>query len=1037
MDPEEHHDSPEAAHPAASGESSGPRSVLIFLRERAGNPPQVRLREAMSGVEASSPRVDPHGAAEHALPGGKGNYRLLGEIARGGMGVVLQGHDTDLGRDVALKVLHADLAGRPEVLQRFVEEAQIGGQLQHPGIVPVYELGLLSDERPFFTMKLVRGRTLAAVLAGRASPADDRRHLLEVFLAVCQTLGYAHSRGVIHRDLKPANIMVGAFGEVQVVDWGLAKVLAQDAGAGEERPRNPIESGSAPGDGAEAGSGPRSLVGSVMGTPAYMPPEQAAGRVDRLDERADVFALGAILCEILTGRPPYDGDDTTVLVHAMEGDLGPALERLSGCRASEELVQLATECLAPEAAARPRDAGILAQRVRSYLEGVEERTRRSEIQAAEMQVRAQEAAVHAADERKARRLTLALSASFVGLLVLAGGGWLYLQSERSERESELASGVSLSLGQARAQTEERRWDAARASLEGARALARTAESPGSWLETIETQADEVGRAQATADFLAGAGEIAQRIDVLFDWAETDEEYATRFTAFGVDVDGSSTAEARAALAARGVGAEVTPVLDRWLVVRRSREREATRNDRRRENLEPVLRLVELANELDDDRWRADLREALVNDDVEVLKGLAEEDLGEQPPSSFALLATALKLAGEREQALRLLLAGASRHPGDYGLRTTLLTHLNLSPVQAGWDRDECVLGLLHGEAALALRPESPGLRLNQYWGFLGLAWDAERRATGEERPLYGQAAIELEAALGREFVPSQNLWRGWVLIGSGHAELGLDALRTLVRRPPPFDHSYGRTPEEWRSWYFSRAGVLLLRGGALEDAVLAFEPLLPQDIGPVTGEWAAARALLRAREGDVEGALGLLEDSLADGRLERLQTAYWIAWSFAQRSPAALLAASGATTAPEIARVQPVLEAIRGVTLDWMEAADAASIGRFRRLASSPPWPRSAPPRESLLAALRHRAGDAEGALEALDEGASTDALAGYLAALALHDLGEPEQARARYGQALARMASADLSSRPWGELFELLALRDEAAEALGIEPAR
>src|SRR5215468_2122573 len=161
-------------------------------------------------------------------------YQLQGEIARGGMGVVLRGRDVDLGRDLAVKVLLEKYADRPEVARRFVEEAQIGGQLQHPGGVPVYDIGRFGD-RPFFTMKLVKGQTLAHLLAERADPTQDRSRLLGVALQVSQTVAYAHAKGVIHRDLKPANIMVGAFGEVQVMDWGLAKVLAEGGVADEER----------------------------------------------------------------------------------------------------------------------------------------------------------------------------------------------------------------------------------------------------------------------------------------------------------------------------------------------------------------------------------------------------------------------------------------------------------------------------------------------------------------------------------------------------------------------------------------------------------------------------------------------------------------------------------------------------------------------------------------------------------------------------------------------------------------------------------
>src|SRR5262249_5655397 len=153
------------------------------------------------------------------LTGDTGRYLLIGEIARGGMGAILKGRDIDLGRDLAVKVILEEHRDHPEMVCRFVEEAQIGGQLQHPGIIPVHELGQFPDGRLYIAMKLVKGRTLAALLEERKDPADDRTRFLSIFEQVCQTMAYAHSRGVVHRDLKPSNVMVGSFGEVQVMDW--------------------------------------------------------------------------------------------------------------------------------------------------------------------------------------------------------------------------------------------------------------------------------------------------------------------------------------------------------------------------------------------------------------------------------------------------------------------------------------------------------------------------------------------------------------------------------------------------------------------------------------------------------------------------------------------------------------------------------------------------------------------------------------------------------------------------------------------------
>ena len=221
---------------------------------------------------------------------------------------------------------------------------------------------------------------------------------LSVFEQVCQAMAYAHSRGVIHRDLKPSNVMVGAFGEVQVMDWGLAKVLDRGGVADEERaPRA--------GDGASAvrtlrcgSEGPESRVGSVLGTPSYMAPEQARGELDTLDERADVFALGSILCEILTGRPAFAGGSATDLYRKAErADLSDALARLEACDSDAELVELARSCLAAAPKHRPRDAGAVVARLSAYLGGVGRRLREAELAQARAEARA-------AGERRRRLL---------------------------------------------------------------------------------------------------------------------------------------------------------------------------------------------------------------------------------------------------------------------------------------------------------------------------------------------------------------------------------------------------------------------------------------------------------------------------------------------------------------------------------------------------------------------------------------------------------------------------------------------------------
>ena len=336
--------------------------------------------------------------------------------------MVLKGRDLDLGRDVALKVLRAEHEGNRLIARRLVDEARIGGQLQHPGILPVYELGWDGSGRPFFAMKLVRGRTLATLLQGRAASDGGSERCLGIIEQVGHAMAYAHARGVIHRDLKPSNVMVGSYGEVQVVDWGLAKILPRAGSA--PSATDPPSSGETaayppPPTGDDSSV---SEAGSVVGTPSYMPPEQARGEVDRLDERADVFALGAILCEVLTGRPPYEGTRSEVLEQARAGRIGGALDRLDACGAAAELISLAKRCLQPDRDARPGDAGEVARTLQAHRESLAVRARTAEVEAARAEVRV-------VAERRMRRLAVALAG--VILLASAIGGSLYLRAERA------------------------------------------------------------------------------------------------------------------------------------------------------------------------------------------------------------------------------------------------------------------------------------------------------------------------------------------------------------------------------------------------------------------------------------------------------------------------------------------------------------------------------------------------------------------------------------------------------------------------------
>jgi serine/threonine-protein kinase len=313
--------------------------------------------------------------------------------------------------------------------RRFLEEAQIAGRLEHPGIPPVHELGVLPDSRPFIVMKFIQGQTLAQLI--RERPSLHREQSLPQFLhiieQICQTVAYAHSNRVIHRDLKPANVMVGIFGEVQVLDWGLAKVLPDGP---EEAVQTDTHAWYLPGADAAYGESIalETQAGVVMGTPAYMPPEQAQGQICELDQRSDVFALGGILCEILTGIPPYIGGtagDVLGKAAAADAALSAAHVRISACGADSELTSLAIKCLSKNMGQRPSDAGCVTEIIKGYQSRLERRVWDEQLELATATTNHQNAEVEQlASELKSKKSELgqtltALAIVYVVLRLIA------------------------------------------------------------------------------------------------------------------------------------------------------------------------------------------------------------------------------------------------------------------------------------------------------------------------------------------------------------------------------------------------------------------------------------------------------------------------------------------------------------------------------------------------------------------------------------------------------------------------------------------
>ncbi len=315
---------------------------------RFGVPPDEKAGTLVDDVDA---RETVHAESHTRPPSRQRRYVDDREIGHGGMGRVLRVRDTALLCDVAKKMLDPELEGDQGLVDRFIEEAQITSQLDHPNIVPVHELVTDRDGPAFFTMKLVRGVSLHEWLHDPARPVGSSERLsdgLDILLKVCDGISFAHARGVVHRDLKPANVMIGEFGEVYVMDWGLALVTGDSVRT--TRPRT-------------------TRIERAVGTPAYMAPEAANGFSARCDERTDVFGLGAILYQIVTGQTPYHRLPELAVEAARRGEYRPPERFLAGASVSKRILGIIEKALATSPADRYQSAAELKADLRRFLRG--------------------------------------------------------------------------------------------------------------------------------------------------------------------------------------------------------------------------------------------------------------------------------------------------------------------------------------------------------------------------------------------------------------------------------------------------------------------------------------------------------------------------------------------------------------------------------------------------------------------------------------------------------------------------------------------
>ena len=725
------------------------------------SPPRTTVTEVQRDLP---PRFDSD--ALPALPG----YVVSSEIARGGMGVVFAAHDLAFARDVAIKVMHAGLDA-----SRFVIESKVTARLAHPGIPPVHALGTLSDGRPYLVMKLIHGRTLTEELR-----RSDLPRLPASFEQICQTVGFAHSQGIIHRDLKPSNVMVGAFGEVQVMDWGLAKEIrtadqeATATSAPTLRDPHALET----------------IAGQVKGTPAFMAPEQARG--EPVDVRADVFALGGILAVMLTGKPPFLGNTVfDTVMKAAQAQLSDCFAQLDASGADAELIAVARRCLAPEPDARYPDGAAVAEAVSAYRADVEERLSRAQRDRAAAEARTaeavntrREAEARLTEQRKRRRVQLALA--FAVLLMVVGGGaaawWQdrqaaerklvaqreaaerladseHLEADRravearlvGERDAEARNksvqaqqGVEASLRLAADLRGQYKFGQARAALAQAENLAR-----GGAPERLA----EVEQARADLSFVTELDEVRFRKWVFviangrgeFNTQSAPPGYRKAFTGRGLDVTTLEPIEAARRVTASSVRIETVAALDDWSLYE--------------PDVKVRERLLEIARRADPGPWTDQFRDPAVRTNKAAVAKLAAE-ADSAAVSSTALGALAELMERNGLNPVPMLSAARGRYPADFQLAFVL----------ALWQKGGRQIGPY--EAARALRPEHLTT-----WNNLGYALYMQSDFDGAAAALRGAIRID-------PMYPSPHNNLGVALYAKGDWAEAAAAWGELVRLSP-------------------------------------------------------------------------------------------------------------------------------------------------------------------------------------------------------------------------------------------------------------
>jgi serine/threonine-protein kinase len=720
-------------------------------------------------------------------------YEIVGELGRGGMGVVYQARHLQLNRRVALKMILAGAHAGEQDLARFRDETQAVAGMQHPNIVQIFEVGE-QDGRPFCALELVPGGSLAQHLDGTPWPARPAAELVET---LARAMHHAHEQGIVHRDLKPGNILLASGGREppgdaappggsrppladltpKITDFGLAKRLGEKG---------------------------QTVSGAIVGTPSYMAPEQAAAKGQEIGPAADVYALGAILYELLTGRPPFRAEtplDTVLQVLSEE----PVPPRRLNAKVPRDLETICLKCLQKAAPRRYGSALELAEDLGRFLH--DEPIRARPVGRVE----------HLVKWARRRPAVAALWGLSLTVALVGGGVWLWLAQERAEQQAEAArqeavlrQGVAAALDKAADLQQRARWDEADAVLE--QAQERLGKSgPADLRERVgQVRADLRLVRRLDAARLLAATIVGNRLDS----TGAEREYAAAFREGRLELPGDEVGVVAARLRASAVKAQLVAALDAWASVTRNPQRRAW--------------LLAVARQADPDAWRDRFRDPRVWEDRVALEQLARQARVQQlSPQLLKTLAVVLREAGG--DAVPVLTAAQARSPQDFWLNFELGSALQ-------W-RKRAGEAVGYYRAALALRPNASAVYTN-----LGLALHDKGQL--DQAIACFQKAVVLDPKAAKA---QYNL--GAVLHDKGEVDQAIACFQKAV----------ALDPKDATAHY--NLGNALKAKGELDGAIACFQKALA--IEPKDAQAQNNLGVALYTKGEVEQAIACFEKALA------------------------------------------------------------------------------------------------------------------------------------------------------------------------------